>query len=41
MAVAVKMNLELAEPGGSANEFLVNIIIIIHTYGLLINTDLS
>ena len=36
MAVAVNMNLELAEPGGSANEFLVNIIIIIYTSGWLI-----
>ena len=36
MAVAVNMNLELAEPGGSANEFLVNIIIIIYTFGLII-----
>jgi hypothetical protein len=36
MAVAVNMNLELAEPGGSANEFLVNIIIIIYIFGWLI-----
>ena len=36
MAVAVNMNFELAEPGGSANEFFANIIIIIYTFGLLI-----